>query len=420
MWTIEAILIGNFLGARAFGGVGMAIQIMILFFALLLTFIIGSSIIINRYLGAGQKWEANHILGQAMMMAILMSFVIGILWYFGAAFLFRLIKEAEHIAQLSGVEYLRIISFFAPLLVPNFVALGILRAAGDTRIAMRINVCINFLNFILAVTLIPGLFGFPRLEVKGAALAVGIAHSFGFLWTLYVLRSRKAVLFLSFRELTTPNFESFRRLFKTGLPTSVEQLVLAFGQMVVTSYAALLGVSVLAAHQVFLRIQAILSMFYLGFGLGAMTLVGRNIGAEQHSQAERTGRTASHAVFLLVLLIAALMIIFSKSMISLFTRDSKVIAIGSPVVLVFALVQIPKAVSAVLCGNLRGAGDLKWIMWLTVCGVIVLEMGASWVAAFVLNLSLLGLWLVHSFDEVTRLSLNYWRFRGGKWKLIDI
>ncbi|MEE9169693.1 MAG: MATE family efflux transporter, partial [bacterium] len=80
----------------------------------------------------------------------------------------------------------------------------------------------------------------------------------------------------------------------------------------------------------------------------------------------------------------------------------------------------PKALNTVLGGNLRGAGDLKWLMYLSIISVILMEIGASWFAAFVLGLSLWGLWMVMGIDEVIRVFLNYWRFHGGKWKLIDV
>ena len=419
MWTIEAILIGK-ISAAAFAGVGMAVQIVILFFAILLTFIVGSSVIINRHLGAGQRWEANHILGQALMLGIVMSILVALLWFFGAPMLFKLIRENQHVAQQAGIQYLHTLSYFAPFLITNFIAMGIIRAAGDTKISMVLNLMINIINVTLTPVLIFGLFGFPRLEVKGAALATSIAHTIGFFATLYVLRSHRSRLFLSFRELTTPNLKSFKRLFKAGVPTTIEQLFWALGQMVITSYAAILGIIFLAVHQVLMRIQAILTMFYMGFSLGAMTLVGQNIGAEQHKEAESVARVAGYVVFVVVLLVAGVLLIFSRPLITLFTADPQVVAIGTKLIKLFAIIQIPKAVNAVVMGNLRGAGELKWLMWLAIMSVIFVESGLTWIAAFVLNLSLLGIWLMTGTDEIVRLVLNYWRFRGGKWKFINI
>jgi len=420
MWTVEAIFIGQ-IGAAAFAGVGMAIQVIILFMTVLLTFVVGSSLIITRYLGADNRWEANHILGQALMIGIVIAFSLAFFWYFGATHIFKLIQEEPGSgAERSGVTYLKTVAMFAPFIITNFIALGIVRGAGDTQYSMMINVGVNTLNLALAPTLIFGWLGLPRLEVRGAAMALGISHSLGFMATALLLRSRKSVLFLSFRELTTPNLETFRRLFRAGLPTTIEQLVWAFGQVVITSYAATIAVTVLAAHQAFMRIQAILSMFYMGFGMGAMTLMGKNLGADRQALAEYTAKMAGWVVFFFVLTVVIIMFLFSNHIISVFTNDERVIAVGSFVLRVFAVVQIPKAVNGVIMGNLRGAGDLKWLMWLSVVSVAVLEIGLNWFVVFVFHLSLIGLWLIQLVDESLRLSLNYWRFRGGKWKLFEI
>ena len=420
MFTIEAIFIGR-IGYAALAGQGMAIQLIIAFLTVLITFIIGSSLIVVRHLGAKEHKEANHVLGQALMISIVLSFIFGLTWYFGGVYLFKLIKEgADTAAQLAGINYLRIIALFTPLLITNFVAVGIIRGAGDTHLSMIVNVVINGLNLLLAPLLIFGWFGFPRWEVEGAAIALGIAHSMGFIVTLYILRTHKSVLFLSFKELTTPNFRTFKRLLKTGLPTTVEQLVWSVGILIASVYAARLGAYILTAHVIYLRLQGILSMAYTGLGIAAMTLMGKNIGASEHELAKKTARTFSFVGLFFSLSIAALMIIFARPIMSIFTTEIKVIEQGVAVMFIFALVQIPKAVDNVIIGNLRGAGDLAWIMWMTILGVILFEVGLNWVAAFLLNLSLFGLWLVHFVDETGRLIANYWRFKGERWKFIDL
>lgn len=420
MFTIEAIFIGR-IGYAALAGQGMAIQLIIAFLTVLITFILGSSLIVVRHLGAKEQWEANHVLGQALMIGIIISFIFGLIWYFGGIYLFKLIKEGnDTAAQQAGISYLRIIALFTPLIIPNFIAVGIIRGAGDTHLSMIVNITINGLNLLLAPLLIFGWFGFPRWEVEGAAIALGIAHSVGFMVTLYLLRSHKSVLFLSFKELTTPNFRTFKRLIKTGIPTTIEQLVWHLGILIASIYAARLGAYVLTVHVVFLRIQGILSMAYTGLSIAAMTLMGKNIGASKHQLAEKTARTFSLVGLFFSLAVAIFMIVFSRAIMNIFTSEINVIKQGARVLFIFALAQIPKAVDNVIIGNLRGAGDLSWIMWMTIIGVIIFEIGLNWVFVFTLNLSLAGLWLVHTLDECSRLIVNYWRFKGGRWKFIDL
>lgn len=420
MWTIEAILVGR-LSAAAFAGVAMAIQIVVVFFAVLLTFVVGSSVIIVRALGRDDRWEANHILGQTMLIGVAMALSFAVIWYSGAIHLFKLIgrtgaEEAGLAAERAGVTYLRTVALFAPLIVTNFIGVGIVRGSGDTRHSMVINMVVNGLNLVLAPSLIFGWFGLPRLEVRGAALAVGLAHSVGFFLTFGLLRSRRARLYLPLRELLRPNGETFRRLLRTGVPATVEQLATSVGVLFVMSYAARLGLVTLSAHAVFVRVQAVLSMAYMGFGLGAMTLVGMELGAGEQERALRTARLSMLVTLGFVVGAALLLVTFSRQIIALFLtgRETAVQATAAVAIYVFALAQIPKALLGSVAGSLRGAGDLRFLMWLTIASVIVFEIGLNYVAAFLLGWGLLGLWGVHSAGELTRLTVTYNRLHGNR------
>jgi len=430
MWLIEAVFIGR-ISAAALGGVGFALQIILLTCTVLLTFVMGAIIIINRHLGSKDHREANHILGQTIMAGFLMSIPIGLVWYFGAPFLFRIIHEQDIISLTNsyvsgtdaGVQYLQFIAFFAPVILTNFIAVGLIRGVGATKRSMAINLTINAVNIVLSPILIYGLFGAPRLEVLGAAIALCASHMLGFAMTLCYLRRKSSCLFLSFHELTTPRWESVKTLFKMGLPTTVEQLVWSVGQLVVTSYVALIGITALAIHMIFLRIQGVLSMFYLGFGLAAMTQMGKHIGANDHHIAEHTGQVTQRVVFGFVLTILVILMVFSSPILHMFIRKGDMVIENYGfrlLFLVFALVQVPKAMNTVISGSLRGAGDIQWIMWVNVVTVILIELGVNWIGAFVLHLGLLGIWMFQGFDEVSKSVINYRRFRGGKWKLIRI
>ncbi len=417
-WLVEAIFIGH-LSAAALAGIGISLQIVLLTFSIILTFVMGASIIILRYLGSEDYWNANHVLGQAMMMGTIISIIVGITWYFAGTQVMHIIKEEEPVAQQFAIQWLHTASLFAPIFVVNFIALGIMRMAGDTMITMRIALITNLIHIILLPLLVFGNLGFPRLEAKGAALSIGIAHTLSFMLTLYYLRSRKSVLFLSFKEYATPNFKTFKRLFKLGFPTTVEQLVWAIGQLILSFYAARLGIIPLAVHQVFLRIQSVLSMAFQGFGLASMTLVGKNLGAEEETLALRTGRLAGRVALFVAIFVAALLIIFYKYILAAFTSNEQVVLYGQQVIYAFAILQLPKALNIVFSGNLRGGADLAWLMWLSIISVFLFEIMGAYFLAMTLHLGLLGLWSIQIVDESTRFLLNYFRFKGKKWKILD-
>jgi putative MATE family efflux protein len=416
---VEVIFIGH-LSTAALAGVGISQQIILLTFTIILTFVVGSSIIVVRYLGAGDTWNANHILGQSLIVGVVLSIFISLIWYYGAPFILLLIKEKEPLARIYGAKYLTTIAFFTPFIITNFIALGIMRGAGDTMVTMKINIIINLLHVLLDAVLIFGLLGFPRLETRGAGLAVGIAHTTGFFITFYYLRSRKTSLFLAFMEITRPNFATFKRLIKAGIPTTVEQLIWSLGQLIMSIYAGWLGRTFLATHQVFVRLQSVLTMIFFGFSIGSMTLVGKNLGADHARQAKRTGRITGAVGLTVSIIIAVILYLFSCQLMWVFTNDQQVIAMGLDLMVILALIQLPKGINIVYSGNLRGSADLKWLMWLAVTTAISYEMIISWILAIPLGLGLTGLWLVQGIDESTRFLLNYWRFHRKKWKKFDL
>ncbi|RPH92276.1 MAG: MATE family efflux transporter, partial [Calditrichaeota bacterium] len=311
---------------------------------------------------------------------------------------------------------LRTVAYLGPFIMTNFVATGIIRAVGDTRYSLMINLTINLINLILSPILIFGLFGLPRLEVQGAALAVGCAHTIGFFLTFRLLRSRRCKLYLSFKELTTPRWESFRELFKKGLPTTIEQLTWSMGQLVVMSYAGIFSVVVLSVHAIFMRLQNMLSMVYMGFSLAAMSQMGQNLGASQNLLAEKAARTSHRAMGVFVGIVVLLMIVFSKAVIHVFTTDPAIVALGKKAIYIFALAQLPKALNNVLSGNLRGIGALHWLMLTTMASVLLFEVGLNYVLIFIFSSGIFGIWSVQAFDETLRFSLNYAKFSRGAWR----
>jgi putative MATE family efflux protein len=414
-WLIEAIFIGQ-LSALALAGVGVAQQFVILTFSVLLTFIVGSSIVIVRYLGAGDSWNANHVLAQALLIGIILSVFIGLFWYFLVPLLFHLIKEEGDVARDYGVIYIKTTACFAPFIVTNFIALGILRGVGDTLLTMTISLIVNSINVILDVLLIFGCFGFPRLETFGAALAVGIAHTTGFIITIVFLRNRKASLFLAMVEISSPKLSTFKNLFKIGLPTNIEQFVWSIGQLVLSFFAARININALAAHQVMVRIQSALAMVNWGFAVAGMTLVGKNIGANELNEARKSGQLVVLVSALVAFVLTVFIWLLDDHIFKAFTSNRDVIILCKSILIFFLFLQLPKTMNTSYAGNLRGALDLNWLMWLVVVAVIMNEIIGAYILTFVFGLGLAGLWLIQIIDESGRLVLNYWRFNKGCWK----
>ena len=161
-------------------------------------------------------------------------------------------------------------------------------------------------------------------------------------------------------------------------------------------------------------------MIFFGFGISSMSIVGKSLGADQAKQAKRAGAIAALVGFIAACIISSILLLTSNHIMDLFTDDLAVITLGNSLIMIFALIQLPKSLNIVYSGNLRGSADLNWLMWLAIFTATGYEIIGSWILAIPLGMGLAGIWLIQGFDELTRFLLNYWRFNKGKWKKLKL
>jgi putative MATE family efflux protein len=424
MWTVEVTLVARIaaetmerfypgLGARgvdALTAVGSIVQIILWTFTVLLIFIFGATIIINKLVGEGKRDEANHFLGHSLFTTIFPAVGIALIWYALAPFIFKTILGTTPAVTAIGVDYLRIISLFVPFVIMNFVAISIVRGAGDTHLSMITSLLVNGIHLVLAVLLIFGISIFPELGVRGSALAAGIGHTIGFFFTFSVILRGKSVLTFNWSDFTTIRRASIVRVLKTGTPITLEQLAWMSGIIVVIGFSNRLGAAAAASHMIILTYQRLLSILYQAFAIGALTLVGQSYGANRHDHAGHMTRQFFWIVGGVVLFISIIIFFRVRYFIMLFTSDPEVLRLCTGVLKIAAFVQVPKALSFVYSYSLRGVGENRFPMYLAVIGVLLFEVALGFNLAFTLGLSLAGLWIALGVDEVFKVTMSMKRF----------
>ena len=228
-----------------------------------------------------------------------------------------------------------------------------------------------------------------------------------------ILRGR-SVLTFKWSDFKSIRRKSIGKVFRTGLPITLEQLAWVIGMTIVIGYSNRLGAAPAAAHMIILTIQRLFSILYQAFGIGALTLVGQLYGAEEHDHAGRTTAKFFWLVGGVVFFLAALTYLRSYYFVIVFTSEAEVVEIGVKVLKVAALIQIPKALSYVYSFSLRGVGENRYPMYLAIFGVLIFEIMLGYTFAFTVGLSIVGLWAAQGLDELFKMSFAIRRFR---WRL---
>ena len=425
MWTIEITFMGRIgagvmmrcypgAGARAVDAVtavGSIVNIILWTFTVLLIFIFGASSVINRLVGAGRREDANPFLGQSLFTTAIVAIGIAALWGFLSPVIFRTLLGTTPAVTAVAADYLRTIAWFAPFIIMNLVAIGIVRGAGDTHLSMIVSLLVNGIHLVLAFVLIFGIGPLPALGPRGSAIAAGIGHTAGCVFTYSVILRGRSLLTFRWKDFRYARRKSIFHILRTGTPITLEQLAWMTGIIVVMGYTNRLGAVEASAHQIILTFQRLFSILYQAFAIGALTLVGRCYGANDHDHARHTTRTFFWLVGGVVLFIAAVIFLRARYFILLFTSDPEVVELGTRVLQIAAFVQIPKALSFIYSYSLRGVGENRYPMYLAFAGVLFFEIVLGFNLAFTAGLSLMGVWIAAGLDEIFKVSLAFRRFQ---------
>ncbi|MEE9204683.1 MAG: MATE family efflux transporter, partial [Nitrospirales bacterium] len=290
---------------------------------------------------------------------------------------------------------------------------GILHGTADTRTPMYAMIGVNVLHVLLAYPLIYGRWGFPTLGINGAAVAVGAAESVGVL----VLLIRCSTLFVRPTRLRR---DLARAVWDVGLPVFGERVVQQVGVLLYTKLVLMYGTVAYAAHQVGLSIEAFSFLPGYGFAVAAATMAGQSIGAGNYARAKLENWEANRLAAFVMAGMGLLFFFYPYALLRAFTDDLAVIELGTLFLKIVALLQIPLALTMVLSGSLRGAGDTRYIMGTTIVGMWGVRLPLACIAALWLQLDLIFVWSAMVADWTIRMGLLIVRYRSERWHGIQV
>jgi len=416
---VNTMMVGG-LGAWAIASVGYCNQPRLLIASVFQAFNTGCTALIARAKGARNDAEANVVAHQSIMFSMLASVVLAALGYLFATPMVVFMGAGEEATIQGSTKYLRIIMLTFPANAFTLSVTASLRGIGRTRASMIYNVAANVVNVILCFLLIDGWLGFPALGVRGAAIGLGAGQVVAMVIAFVTIRRGADMLRLSYGDLTNVDMNVLRRIVKVGLPAMFEQLFMRGGNILFSLIVASLGTAAFATHQIVMNIHQMTFMNGQAFGVSATSLLGQSLGAKRPDRGKALVQLCRRYALIISLTLAAAMIIFGRPLVSLYSDDAEIIAIGSMLLIIVAFIQPFQSSQQVLAGALRGAGDTKAVAICIFIGIVVIRPILSASLVFGAGIGLIGVWLALVVDQGTRSLYTMWRFVNDKWMKIEI
>lgn len=414
----DMIMVGR-LGPWAITSVGLSNQPMMVAMAVFIALNVGATALVARFVGANEPHEASNVARQALMIAVLMGVILMIVGLVFAEDIL-LFMGAEDDVIGPGTQYLRIVCMSIPMWAASISLTAALRGAGDTKTPMVVNMSANVINIVLNYVLIFGHFGFPRMGVAGAAVATSLSRLVAcVLMVRRVLQGDKAIR-ITVHDSFRFDPKIVRRILNIGVPAAIEQLVLRSGQLAFAKIVSSFGTSTYAAHQIALNIEGLSFAPGTAFQISSTTLVGQSLGAKNPKKAERIGWETAKIGALVGILVGVIYFFFGGYFAYLYTDDLAVIQLSETALRLIAISQPFMISQFVFTGALRGAGDVKWTLFITMAGFWGVRVLFAYVFAIKLGLGLFGAWLGMASDMIIRCILAGLRFRSGHWKHVRV
>ena len=409
------------LGTYAVAAVGLTTQPKFLALALFFSTNIAVSALVARRRGQNDKRNANEILVTALLFTIISCAIISFVTVVGGDLIIDWCGSNKD-THVPAVEYFHIIQGGMIFSVLSLVINAAQRGSGNTKIAMTTNVVSSLVNITFNYLLITGNCGFPRLELRGAALATVLGTVVACLMSFRSLFKKNSFVSLPyiFKEKIKPAFSTQKSILSLSINFLLENLAMKVGFIYTAVIAARLGTEAFAAHNVGMNFLSLGFSFGDGMQVAAVALIGRRLGERQPDKAKKYGSICQRIGFGISCILAAILFLFGKTLFGFFFKDPETLQIGitiSRYIMVIVLFQISQVIFG---GSLRGAGDVKYTLFSSLLSVTFIRTAVTWLLTSIIPLGIAGIWIGILSDQFSRFILLSIRFKQGKWTSLQI
>ena len=407
----DAIMLGK-LSQDAMSAVSLVTQVTFVFNLFMFAFMAGENMFVAQYYGKGDYTGISQVFSLVTKICgcIAVVFLAGTLFF--PEQLMRILTNEETLIVL-GSEYLRVIgiSYVFSGIAQTFLA--IMKNCGAVNMSTLINGVMVILNIALNAVFIFGLSGFPKMGIKGAALATVLATVVQFLWSVgYVLCRIRAVKF----SLRSCEKKLFGRFWQKTVPLLINNLAWGIGFSMYSVIMGHLGTDAVAANGIANISKNLVVCFCLGLGNAGSIIVGNRLGADRLQEAKEVGETLTKTAIIAGIVSGLVLIALSPFITKMVDLTPTARGYLQKMLLISSYYIAGKSVNCMTIGGIFAAGgDSKFGMLCDSVTLWCIIVPLGCICAFILKLPVMVVYFVLNLDEIIKLPVVYKHYKKYKW-----
>jgi putative MATE family efflux protein len=387
----DSIFLGH-VSIVALGACAISGLFYVTFFMLGYGFSIGTQIMVAKLDGEKNYSEVGKIIDHTVYFLAAFALAIFVVLFFFSDFLLSFFVQSKEILSAS-IAYIKYRSFgifcgFFILVVRAFFT-GI----SQTKVVFYTTVISAGANVFLNYLLVFGNFGFPRMEIEGAALASSLSELLAAIFALVYILNSKAKLKYSVFKFLKPKVEILKELFNLSAPLMLQVYISLCSWFAFFLIIEKIGARELALSNLVRNVYMILMIPLMGFSSATNTLVSNLIG---QGKKEFVFTLINRIIILSVSFSLALVFInfiFIESVLSVFTTDKILIAQTIPSIYVVSGSMLLFSIVYIYLSAVSGSGFTKESLYIEIL-TLIFYLFATWLAAIYLKLSIEWVWSV--------------------------
>ena len=411
--VVDTLMLSRY-SDNSVAAVGLDNQLISLVFLVYQFFSMGAAILCAQYIGAGLRKRLVQVVGMALVVNLMLGLVVSTLLYYHAEWLLRLMGLRPELMG-DGLVYLRLTgawSFFQAL---SLTFSASLRSADKVKYPMVVTAIANVINIFGNYALIFGHWGCPQMGVEGAAIATVVSRAIATV-LLGVIHFRVHIPRFPLNYFRPMPWKELRNLFHIGIPAMSENISYSLSQVVITYFINQISNEALAARTYCVNLIMFVYLFCISITQGGDILVGHLVGQQRHQAAYVLGNYFLRFSMMVTLTGSALLALTGKSILSLFTDNQEIIAMGFWVLIIDWFLEIGRVSNIFAVGTLRATGDVVYPVIIGILFQWTIAVGLSYIIGIPLGYGLVGMWVGFALDENIRGVVLLRRWRSGKWR----
>jgi putative MATE family efflux protein len=406
--VVDSFVVGNFVGKEALAAVGASFPVIFVMVSMIIGIVIGTQVVISQYFGARDFINVKKAIDTMYIYSLVAGAVSSLAGVLLSEPILRLMDLPEEIIPQATL-YLRIYMSGILIFFGYNGTSAVLRGLGDSKTPLYFLIVATVANIILDLLFVAVF----KWGVAGAAYATLIANGIAFGLAILWLNKTHKLIRIALRGLHF-NKAIFRHSFRIGLPTGIQQTLVALGALAIIGIVNKYGTDVIAGFSVASRLDALATIPAMSFSQALSTFVGQNIGAGKIERI-RTGLIATIKMSGVVTIITTVIIVLSGHILmSLFTKDPEVIRVGYEYLKIVASFYLLFTLMFIYTAVMRGAGDTLIPMYFSVLSLWIIRVPLAWFLSGLFGET--GIFWSIPSSWLIGLALSFLYYRSGRWK----